>query len=175
VGTRHNVGAATVELLAARHSAALRRERQRHARAGEARVGDKRLALGVPETYMNDSGLATRALLHRYCNDELPRLLVVHDELDLEPGVVRVKSGGGTAGHNGLRSIEAHLHSLEFVRIRIGIGKPPGREEGASHVLSRPSRREREALEVAVELAADAVELCLADGVAGAMNVVNAR
>jgi PTH1 family peptidyl-tRNA hydrolase len=153
----------------------LRRERQLSARAGTIRLPPRQLALGVPETYMNDSGLAVGALLRRYAGGELARLVVVHDELDLEPGVVRVKSGGGTAGHNGLRSIESHLHSLDFVRVRIGIGKPPGRAEGAGHVLSRPSRRDREALEVAVELAADAVELLLERGVEAAMNEVNAR
>jgi PTH1 family peptidyl-tRNA hydrolase len=153
----------------------LRKERQLFARAGEGRVDGRRLALGLPETFMNDSGLAVRALLRRYCAAEVSRLVVVHDELDLAPGVVRVKSGGGTAGHNGLRSIEAHLHSLDFLRVRIGIGKPPGRAEGADHVLSRPSRADRELLQVAVELAADAVELLLSAGVEVAMNEVNGR
>jgi len=124
---------------------------------------------------MNDSGQALAPLVRRYTRGALDRLLVVHDELDLPPGVVRVKFGGGTAGHNGLRSAQSHLHSLDFARVRVGIGKPRGRTEGADHVLSRPGRAEREALVVAVELAADAVELVLERGVEAAMNEVNTR
>ena len=97
----------------------------------------------------------------------------MHDELDLAPGVVRVKKGGGTAGHNGLRSIDQHLKTLDFVRVRIGIGKPPGRTAGADYVLSRPSRRDREALDVAVQVAADALEIVFARGPEAAMNEVN--
>jgi PTH1 family peptidyl-tRNA hydrolase len=87
--------------------------------------------------------------------------------------VVKVKVGGGTAGHNGLRSIQSHLHSLEFTRVRIGVGKPPGRGAGTEHVLRRPPRKERELLDVAVEEAADAVEIILAEGAQAAMNQVN--
>lgn len=124
---------------------------------------------------MNDSGVAARALVRRYGIEDLERLVVVHDELDLPVGVVRVKLGGGTAGHNGLKSIEAHLHSLSFARVRIGIGKPPGRRSGTDHVLSRPGKAEREALDVATEVAADALELVERAGVAATMNEVNAR
>jgi PTH1 family peptidyl-tRNA hydrolase len=122
---------------------------------------------------MNDSGIAVRALCHRYLGDDAESLVVVHDELDLEPGVVRVKRGGGTAGHNGLRSIEQHLKTLAFTRVRIGVGKPPGRRAGADDVLSKPGRRDREALEVAVEVAADALEILFARGPEAAMNEVN--
>jgi len=97
----------------------------------------------------------------------------VHDELDLEPGRVKVKSGGGLAGNNGLRSIVAHLHTDEFVRVRIGVGKPPGRQEGADHVLRRPSKAERDSLHVAIEEAADAVELIVTDGIGPAMTQYN--
>ncbi len=122
---------------------------------------------------MNESGAAVRPLLRRFGIDDLSRLVVVHDELDLPPGRVKVKIGGGIAGHNGLRSIQAHLHSPDFVRVRIGIGKPPGRRSGADHVLRRPSRRDRDVLDVAVSAAADAVELIAADGVDAAMNRYN--
>ena len=122
---------------------------------------------------MNDSGLAVRALCHRYLGDDVDALVVVHDELDLPPGVVRVKRGGGTAGHNGLRSIEQHLKTLAFTRIRIGVGKPPGRTAGADYVLSRPAKRDREALDVALEVAADALEVVFARGPEAAMNEVN--
>ena len=101
--------------------------------------------------------------------------MVVHDELDLPLGQVRVKVGGGLAGHNGLRSIKAHLHTPDFVRVRIGVGKPPSKEQGADHVLKRVGKSERAELDVAVQEAADAVELVLAAGAEAAMNQVNAR
>jgi PTH1 family peptidyl-tRNA hydrolase len=131
--------------------------------------------LAVPQAYMNESGGAVRGLVRRYSVHDAARLVVVHDELDLPPGTVRLKLGGGTAGHNGLRSIDSHLHSLDFVRVRIGIGKPPGRMAGADYVLRRPGRADAELLAVALEAAADAVELVLERGVEAAMNVVNAR
>jgi len=135
----------------------------------------KSVVLAVPTTYMNDSGLAVSALVRRFSVSEPTRLVVVHDELDLPTGTVRLKLGGGTAGHNGLRSIEAHLHRLDFVRVRLGIGKPPGRMSGADYVLRRPGRAEGEELAVALERAADAVELLAARGLEAAMTEVNAR
>ncbi|MCU1494452.1 MAG: aminoacyl-tRNA hydrolase [Acidimicrobiaceae bacterium] len=123
---------------------------------------------------MNESGLAVQGLARRYSVDP-ERLVLLHDELDLPAGVVRVKLGGGTAGHNGLKSVHAHLHSLGFLRVRIGIGKPPGRMSGADFVLRRPSRADAELLEKALEIAADAVELILAEGVDAAMNAYNRR
>jgi PTH1 family peptidyl-tRNA hydrolase len=104
---------------------------------------------------------------------DLHRLVVVHDELDLPVGRIRVKVGGGLAGHNGLKSISAHLHTDDFVRIRIGIGKPPGRSQGVDHVLKAPGKAERAELAVAIEEAADAVETILAEGPAPAMNRYN--
>jgi PTH1 family peptidyl-tRNA hydrolase len=123
---------------------------------------------------MNDSGLAAAPLVRRFGVDDLSRLVVVHDELDLPVGKLKVKAGGGLAGHNGLRSIRAHLHSDAFTRVRIGIGKPPGgKEGGVDHVLRAPGKRERTELEVAIELAADAVVEILTDGVLAAQNRFN--
>jgi PTH1 family peptidyl-tRNA hydrolase len=171
--TRHNVGAAVVELLASRHGERLKRSKER-AMVAEARMGTGRLALAFPQTYMNDSGQAVAPLVRRFGITDLARLVVVHDELDLPVGAVRVKLGGGLAGHNGLRSIKAHLHSDAFARVRIGIGKPPGgKERGADHVLSAPGKRERTELTVSVEIAADAVEMILEEGVAAAQNRFN--
>ena len=101
------------------------------------------------------------------------RLVVVHDELDLPSGRVKVKVGGGTAGNNGLKSIHAHLHTGDYLRVRIGIGKPPGRQPGADYVLKRPGSAEREGLAVAAQVAADAVELIATVGVEAAMNRIN--
>lgn len=140
----------------------------------EVRVGGKRLALAFPQTYMNDSGRAVAPLVRRYGVEDLTRLVIVHDELDLPLGAVRVKAGGGLAGHNGLRSIKSHLHSDGFTRVRIGIGKPPGgKEHGADHVLKTPGKRDRTELDVSIEVAADAVECILAEGVSVAQNRFN--
>jgi PTH1 family peptidyl-tRNA hydrolase len=122
---------------------------------------------------MNDSGAAVAPLVRRY-GVPPEQLVIVQDELDLPPAVLKLKAGGGLAGHNGLRSIKDHLHTDGFLRVRIGIGKPPGgKERGADHVLKKPSKAEREELAVAVEEAADAVELIVTDGVARAMNRYN--
>src|SRR4051794_5319290 len=135
-------------------------------------MGGRRVALAFPQTYYNDSGLAVGALLRRH--DLSPaELVVVHDELDLPPGTIKVKWSGGLAGNNGLRSIKAHLKTEDFSRIRIGVGKPPGRQDGADHVLRRPGKKEREELDVAIELAADAVEVIATSGVEAAMQQYN--
>jgi PTH1 family peptidyl-tRNA hydrolase len=172
-GSRHNVGAETVDLVARRHGATLRKGKER-ARVDETKIGGKRVALAIPMTYMNDSGESVRLLVRRY-GVTPEQLVVVHDELDLPVAKLQVKSGGGLAGHNGLRSIVAHLHDDAFQRVRIGVGKPVSKEQGADHVLKRFSKRERDEIAVTVEQAADAVETIAVDGIAAAMNRFNAR
>jgi PTH1 family peptidyl-tRNA hydrolase len=172
--TRHNVGADVIALLADRHGGSLKRSKER-ALVAEVRVGDHRVTLALPQTYMNLSGESVGLLVKRHGITDAERVVVVHDELDLPLGRVKVKRGGGLAGHNGLRSIKAHLHTDEFLRVRIGIGKPPTKEQGVDHVLRRPSKSERVELEIAVQEAADAVEAILADGVDAAMNRYNTR
>jgi PTH1 family peptidyl-tRNA hydrolase len=175
-GSRHNLGAIAVRRLAARHQARLRSERGTHAETASIRIDGKLLIAAVPTTYMNESGLAVRPLAKRYLGpDPGERLVIVHDELDLPPGTVRIKAGGGTAGNNGIRSIEAHLHRRDFLRVRIGIGKPKSSAQGVEHVLKRPSKAEKDLLSVAVEVAADALLSILADGPAVAMNQFNTR
>ena len=170
--TKHNVGAQVVELLALRHGAKLKKSRRDRALVDEVRVDGRRLALAVPITYMNDSGQAVAPLVKKL--EVTPaQLVIVHDELDLPPAALRVKVGGGLAGHNGLRSIKQHLHTDEFLRVRIGVGKPPSKERGANHVLSPVSKRDREEMAVTIERAADAVETILRDGVDVAMNLFN--
>jgi PTH1 family peptidyl-tRNA hydrolase len=169
--TRHNVGADVVEILGERHGARLRKGKER-AFVDEVRVGDKRVALAIPLTYMNDSGQAVAALARRF-GVEPEQVVIVHDELDLPPATLKVKAGGGLAGHNGLRSIKQHLHSDEFLRVRIGVGKPVNKEQGANHVLNRFSKRERTEIDVTLQEAADALECIATDGVAVAMNRYN--
>jgi peptidyl-tRNA hydrolase, PTH1 family len=169
--TRHNVGAEVVELLARRHGGKLRRHKERSL-TDEVDIAGRKVALAVPLTFMNLSGEAVAPLVRRY-RVEPGQLVVVHDEMDFEVARLQIKDGGGLAGHNGLRSIVAHLHTPDFIRIRIGIGKPPGRREGADHVLKRFSKGEREQIDVTIEQAADAVETILSEGVATAMNRFN--
>ena len=127
--TRHNVGAEVVELLARRHGARLRKGKER-ALVDEVNIDGRRVALAIPLTFMNDSGEAVRPLARRF-GVEPEQIVVVHDELDLPVAPMRVKEGGGLAGHNGLRSIKSHLHSDAFLRVRIGVSKPPSKERGA--------------------------------------------
>jgi PTH1 family peptidyl-tRNA hydrolase len=170
-GTRHNVGAEVVELLARRPGGRLRKGRERSL-VDEVRIDGKRVALAVPLTYMNLSGEAVAPLVRRH---RVPpgRLVIVHDEIDLPLARLQVKEGGGLAGHNGLKSIVAHLHTQDFLRVRIGVGRPPGRREAADHVLRRFGKAERDQIDVTVEEAADAVETILAEGVQAAMNRFN--
>ena len=172
-GTRHNVGAEVVERLAARHGGRLRSGKER-ALVDEVRVEGRRVALAFPQTYMNESGDSVRRLVRRHGIDDLGHLVVVHDELDLPTGRIKLKLGGGLAGHNGLRSIRDHLGSTDFARIRIGVGRPPSAAKGADHVLKPPSKKDRLELDVAVEEAADAVEMILAEGIEAAMGRYNA-
>lgn len=171
--TRHNVGFEVVDLLVDRHGGRLRKGKER-ALVDEVRLGPARVVLAEPQTYMNLSGESVAPLVRRFGIDDPHRLVVVHDELDLPVGRCKVKLGGGLAGHNGLRSIKAHLHTDGFVRIRIGVGKPPTKEHGADHVLTRVGKADRAVLDEMVVMAADAVEAIVADGVDAAMNRFNA-
>jgi len=173
-GSRHNVGFEVVDLLARRHGARLKSGKER-ALVDEVRIEGQRVALAEPATFMNLSGESVSPLVRRFGIEDPTRLVIVQDELDLPTGRVRVKVGGGLAGHNGLRSIKAHLHTDAFVRVRIGVGKPPSKEHGADHVLKKVTKSDRELLAVAVEEAADAVELIISDGTDAAMNQVNTR
>jgi PTH1 family peptidyl-tRNA hydrolase len=172
-GTLHNVGAAAVDRLAARTAAALRAEKGVQARAALVTLGGQKVALAIPTTYMNESGLALRGLVKRFGIEEATSIVVVLDVLDLPPGTVRIKAGGGLAGHNGLRSLESHLHSTDFVRVRIGVGKPPSARQGADHVLNRPPKAVGALLAAAEETAAEAVERIADDGLEAAMKWCN--
>lgn len=169
--TRHNVGAEVVELLAKRHGAKLKKGKER-ALVDEVRVEGARVALAIPLTYMNDSGDAVRLLAHRY-GVEPEQIVIVQDELDLPVAALKLKAGGGLAGHNGLRSIKSHLHSDAFLRVRIGVNKPSSKTQGADHVLNKFGKRERAEIDVTLERAADAVEAIVRDGITTAMNTFN--
>lgn len=173
-GSRHNVGADVVAILADRHGGRLKLGKER-ALSAEVRIGAHRVALAFPQTFYNDAGLAATALVRRHGIEDLHRLVVVHDEMDLPVGKLKVKVGGGLAGNNGLKSIKAHLHTDDFVRVRVGIGKPPGRQQGVDHVLKRPGKADAAELAIVMVEAADAVELLLVEGAEAAMTRYNQR
>ena len=171
-GTRHNIGVEVVHELVERYGGKLKTSREA-AHTDELRVGKHRVAVAFPQTFMNRSGESVRLLIRRYGIEDLERLVVVHDELDLEPGRFKVKVGGGLAGHNGLKSIRDHVHSTDFVRLRIGVGKAPGRMQGADWVLKRPGKEDRQLLDEIVETAADAAEMLLVEPAVAVMNRFN--
>jgi peptidyl-tRNA hydrolase, PTH1 family len=153
-GTRHNAGAMVVARLAERAGARLRRSRNR-AQVAEIRDGDERVVLARPTSYVNESG-GPASLLARWYKTPVERIIVVHDEIDLAAGKLQVRRGGGTAGHNGLKDIVKALGSPEFLRVRIGVGRPPGRQDPADFVLEPVPRRQAEDFAVLLERAADA-------------------
>ena len=167
--TRHNVGVRVVELLAARAGGGRFAKHKANADVLEGRLAGRCAVLAVPRTYMNVSGGPVAGLL-RYYGVAPADLVVVHDDLDLGFGVVRLKQGGGEGGHNGLRSISQSIGTKDYLRVRFGIGRPPGRQDPADFVLKRFSGAERKELEFAVDLAADAAEALLRDGLEPTQN-----
>ena len=160
-GSRHNVGGDAVRLLAQRRGVRLTLESRQRALSATIATPRGPVTIAVPTTFMNESGAALPPLLRRTSLEDLTHLVIAHDELDLEPGRLQLKLGGGLAGHNGLRSIAQTLGSQEFARLRIGIGKPPTKEQGADFVLKRPTGARRIALASDVAAAADALETLL--------------
>jgi len=153
-GTRHNAGAMVVARLAERAGAKLKRSRNR-AQVAEIRDGDERVVLARPTSYVNESG-GPASLLARWYKTPLERIIVVHDEIDLAAGKLQIRRGGGTAGHNGVKDIVKALGSPEFLRVRIGVGRPPGRQDPADYVLEPVPKRQAEDFAVLLERAADA-------------------
>ena len=171
-GNRHNVGAMVATALARRYAATLRAHRSRCS-AAQVRLGmpggrvGPAAVIAVPHSYMNESGGPVKALLGFYGAGP-DRLVVVHDELDIDPGTVRLKVGGGEGGHNGLRSVSRALGTRDYTRVRVGIGRPPGRMEAADYVLRDFSATERADLPFLIDDAADAVELVAQEGLLAA-------
>lgn len=172
--TRHNAGRWVVDELVRRHGGRLRRALRQQALVCELRLAGRRVAAAAPVTWMNESGRAVGPLVHRFGIGDLSDLVVVHDELDLPVGRLKVKIGGGIAGHKGLQSIRAHLRNDAFTRVRIGVGRPDFTPKGGDYVLKRPGRAERARLEATVERAAEAVEHLLDHGLESTMNRFNA-
>ncbi|MQA99202.1 MAG: aminoacyl-tRNA hydrolase [Actinobacteria bacterium] len=169
--TRHNAGAMVIDELLGRTDARLKSHKS-GCLIAEVALGGKRAVLARPTTYMNESGRQVRELARWYKLDASD-IIVVHDEIDLPFGEIRIKSGGGIAGHNGLSSILNHLSTKDFTRVRVGVGRPRG--EGVEHVLGEFSGAQRKELPDVIARAADATERILEAGVERAMNETNTR
>jgi PTH1 family peptidyl-tRNA hydrolase len=171
--TRHNIGFLVADVLADRIGSGFKVHKKSGADVVTGRLGDTSVVLAKPRTYMNESGRQVGPLAKFYSVAPAD-VIVLHDELDIDFGRIRLKYGGGVAGHNGLRSVSAALGTNDFKRVRIGIGRPPGRQSGASFVLENFNARERPELGTIVEQSADAAELLVGLGLEPAQNTVHA-
>ncbi len=174
IHTRHNAGFKTIETLAYRHHVTYWKN-QAGAEVAHCEIDRREIILAMPQSFMNLSGGPVSKLCreHKIAPDEL---LVVHDELDLDAGVVRVKFGGGHGGHNGLRSIiDKFQGNRNFSRVRVGIGRPPGRMDVADYVLQRLQGKQAEEFDMSIQVAADVCEMCITKGVVAARDYYNAK
>ncbi len=171
--TRHNIGFMVVDLLAARIGAPFKVHKRSGAEVATGRLSHRPVVLAKPRCYMNESGRQVGPLAKFYSIPPTD-VIVVHDELDIDFGKVRLKRGGGEGGHNGLRSVASALGSKDFQRVRIGIGRPPGRKDPAAFVLEPFSSTERAEVPTLCELAADAAETLIEVGLEPAQNRVHA-
>jgi PTH1 family peptidyl-tRNA hydrolase len=172
-GNRHNAGFMVLDVLAGTAGGRFKSHRAR-ADVVEGRLAGERVVLAKPRSYMNESGGPVKALCDFY-KVPLDRVIVVHDELDIPYGAIRLKKGGGDNGHNGLRSITKSLGGRDYLRVRVGIGRPPGRMDAAAFVLRDFSGTERKELDLTIGRAADAVETLLAEGLDRAQNTFHAE
>ncbi|MDT5127107.1 MAG: peptidyl-tRNA hydrolase, family [Mycobacterium sp.] len=171
--TRHNVGFVVADILADRIGSGFKVHKRSGAEVTTGRIGGRSVILAKPRTYMNDSGRQVGPLAKFYSVAPAD-LIIVHDELDIDFGRIRLKFGGGVAGHNGLRSVSSALGTNDFQRVRIGVGRPPGRKSGATYVLENFTATERTEVPTICEQAADATELLIELGLEPAQNTVHA-
>ncbi len=171
--TRHNVGFMVADILADRLGAGFKVHKKSGAEVTTGRLAGRSVVLAKPRVYMNESGRQVGPLANFYSVAPAD-VIVIHDELDIEFGRIRLKLGGGEGGHNGLRSVAQALGTKDFQRVRIGIGRPPGRKDPATYVLENFSAAERPEVPLICEQAADATELLIRDGLEPAQNIVHA-
>jgi PTH1 family peptidyl-tRNA hydrolase len=170
--TRHNIGFMVADLLAARLGAPFKVHKRSGAEIVTGRLGNRSVVVAKPRTFMNESGRHVGPLAKFYSVSPAD-VIVIHDELDIDFGKIRLKLGGGEGGHNGLRSVANALGTKDFQRVRIGIGRPPGRKDPAAFVLETFTSAERAEIPTLCELAADAAELLLDLGLESAQNQVH--
>ncbi|HEY6646079.1 MAG TPA: aminoacyl-tRNA hydrolase, partial [Mycobacterium sp.] len=171
--TRHNLGFLVADILSDHLGSGFKVHKKSGAEVATGRLGGRSVVLAKPRCYMNESGRQVGPLAKFYSVPPAD-IVVIHDELDIDFGRIRLKFGGGVAGHNGLRSVGAALGTNDFQRVRIGIGRPPGRMDGASFVLSNFTNTEWREVPTICEQAADATELLVAQGLEPAQNTVHA-
>ncbi|BBZ58818.1 aminoacyl-tRNA hydrolase [Mycolicibacterium monacense] len=171
--TRHNVGFVVADLLAGRIGSGFKAHRKSGADIATGRLAGRAVVLAKPRTYMNESGRNVGPLAKFYSVAPAD-VIVIHDELDIDFGRIRLKFGGGVAGHNGLKSVAAALGTKDFQRVRVGVGRPPGRKDAATYVLEPFTSVERPEVPTICEQAADATELLIAQGLEPAQNLVHA-
>jgi PTH1 family peptidyl-tRNA hydrolase len=170
---RHNVGFMTADRWVAAHGLSFNKI-QHHAIIAQGRRGERRIIVAKPQTYMNESGRAVGALL-RFYKIPIEQLLVIFDDLDLPFGIIRLRAEGGAGGHNGMRSIIQQLGGNQFARLRVGIGRPPGRMDPAAFVLQDFNRDEAAELDALLDRAGQAIDTFLAAGIVAAMNQFNSN
>ncbi len=170
--TRHNIGFMVADVLAARVGGSFKVHKRSGAEIVTGRLGNRPVVVAKPRTYMNESGRHVGPLAKFYSVSPAD-VIVIHDELDIDFGKIRLKLGGGEGGHNGLRSVANALGTKDFQRVRIGIGRPPGRKDPADFVLENFSAAERKELPAICEQAADAIELLIETGLESAQNLVH--
>ena len=168
--TRHNVAWWAADILLKQHNAHLRD--QGPSRIAQLTIENQPTIIAYPKTYVNRTGAATQSLLNHY-QTEIPRLIVITDDINLAPGRIRIRRSGGDGGHNGLKSIIDTLHDTAFPRIRIGIGKPKGSDDQIDHVLGTPSNEDLTQIQIATTNAAKAIPTIITQGTETAMNQFN--
>ena len=167
--TRHNIGARVAVRLAERLGTRIRKVRFIPLEAAEASLDGQRVYIARPQTFMNVSGPPVASFAKRRKID-VEHVIACHDEIDLAFGALKTKQGGSTAGHNGLKSLQQAFGSPDFYRVRLGVGRPPGRKDAADHVLDRFTRAERDDVELLIEEGADAVETLIRHGLTAAQD-----
>ncbi len=172
-GNRHNIGAMVVEHLAGEANTSLRVHKAR-ARAAQLRLGQGSVIVAVPSSYMNESGGPVAGLM-KFFKVPVDRLIVIHDDLDLDFGRIRLKRGGGEGGHNGLRSITTSVGTKDYLRVRAGIGRPPGRMDAARYVLRDFNAEQRRELGFVIPELADATRMLVEQGLEPTQNQVHSR
>lgn len=172
--TRHNVGADVIRVMAEREHQSLSRNKRINCEVAETRIGDQRVAMAIPGGYMNLSGGPTQQAANWF-KVAPENVIVIHDDLDVEVGALKVKRGGGHAGHNGLKDIDRALGTREYLRVRIGIGRPPGRMPAKDFVLRKFSPADRESIDVTLVEACDAIASLIREGVEPTQNNFHGR
>lgn len=172
--TRHNMGFDTIDELVDRHRIP-GSGMQHKAMYGKGMIAGEKVILAKPLTYMNLSGDSVREFINYYKMDPETELIVIYDDIDLEPGQIRIRKKGSAGGHNGMKSIISQIGTQNFYRVKVGVGAKPAGWDLADYVLGRFSTKEREEVDKAIEEAADAVEVILGEGIDAAMNKYNAK